>query len=279
MAECAQDVLAGHPFGNPEPFADFPLGEAIQTVPQQRFAHMGGQLVQRQAQIAQGTGAAGGGFRGGRVAFQLVDDDLRVWRSKGGGLGMLAATVVDHQVAGDAKQKGARVIQRVACFQREGEHLRVHGGEPLAGLDVDLWHCNATGHYSGYDVDPDSLPENISNGQKPTNDKTFLRGRLTTDTAGQVPFRTIYPAWYALRTPHIHLKIFEGENCNTTTQLYLPEALNQELCETADYARTAEQDTFNRTDPVIGNSPGDSSSLWIEIDQADAFSQIRQGSA
>lgn len=145
--------------------------------------------------------------------------------------------------------------------------LNADGGEPLAGLDVDLWHCNATGHYSGYDVDPDSLPENISNGQKPTNDKTFLRGRLTTDTAGQVTFRTIYPGWYALRTPHIHLKIFEGENCNTTTQLYLPEALNQELCETADYARTAEQDTFNRTDPVIGNSPGDSSSLWIEIDQ------------
>lgn len=150
--------------------------------------------------------------------------------------------------------------------------VNADGGEPLAGIDVDLWHCNATGHYSGYDVDPDSLPENISNGQQATNDETFLRGRLTTDTAGQVTFRTIYPGWYALRTPHIHLKIFEGENCNTTTQLYLPEALNQELCETADYARTAEQDTFNRTDPVIGNSPGDSGSLWIEIDQGpDVF--------
>jgi len=150
--------------------------------------------------------------------------------------------------------------------------VNADGGEPLAGIDVDLWHCNATGHYSGYDVDPDSLPENISNGQKSTNDETFLRGRLTTDTAGQVRFRTIYPGWYALRTPHIHLKIFEGENCNTTTQLYLPEALKQELCATADYARTAEQDTFNRTDPVIGNAPGDSSSLWIEIDQGpDVF--------
>ena len=80
-------------------------------------------------------------------------------------------------------------------------------GEPLADVDIDLWHCNATGHYSGYDVDPDSLPENISNGQKATNDDTFLRGRLTTNTEGQVTFLTIYPGWYTLRTPHIHLKI------------------------------------------------------------------------
>jgi protocatechuate 3,4-dioxygenase beta subunit len=139
-------------------------------------------------------------------------------------------------------------------------------GEPLAGVDIDLWHCNATGHYSGYDVDPDSLPENISNGQKATNDDTFLRGRLTTNSDGQVTFLTIYPGWYTLRTPHIHLKIFEGENCNTTTQLYLPEGLNQELFGKGDYARNAEQDTFNKTDPVVGNTPGEIDSLWIDID-------------
>lgn len=140
-------------------------------------------------------------------------------------------------------------------------------GKPLAGVDVDLWQCNATGHYSGYDVDPDSLPENISNGQIATNDETFLRGKQTTDAAGQVMFRTIYPGWYTLRTPHIHLKLFEGEDCNTTTQLYLPEGLNQALYISADYARTAEQDTFNCTDPVIGNTEGDTDSLWIEVEQ------------
>ena len=137
---------------------------------------------------------------------------------------------------------------------------------PLAGIDVDLWHCDATGHYSGYDIDPDESPENISNGQQAANNDTWLRGRQTTNAAGQVTFQTIYPSWYALRTPHIHLKIFEGENCNTTTQLYLPEKLNQHLCDTEDYARKGEQDTFNKTDPVIASSPGSIESLWVNVD-------------
>jgi protocatechuate 3,4-dioxygenase beta subunit len=138
--------------------------------------------------------------------------------------------------------------------------------EPLPGVDVDLWHCNATGHYSGYDVDPDELPENISNGQKATNNDTFLRGRQATNADGQVTFQTIYPGWYTLRTPHVHLKIFEGDNCNTTTQLYLPENLNQDLYGTEDYARNADQDTFNKTDPVIASAEGDIESLWVDVE-------------
>ena len=138
-------------------------------------------------------------------------------------------------------------------------------GDPVAAVDVDLWQCNATGHYSGYDVDPDELPENISNGQKPTNDDTFLRGRQTTDGAGRVTFQTIYPGWYTLRTPHIHLKIFEGDRCNTTTQLYLPEKLNQDLYASSDYERNAEQDTFNKTDPVIASTAGEIKSLWVDV--------------
>lgn len=144
--------------------------------------------------------------------------------------------------------------------------------KPVPGIDVDLWQCDATGHYSGYDIDPDESPENISNGQKATNDDTFLRGRQTTNALGQVTFQTIYPSWYALRTPHIHLKIFEGANCNTTTQLYLPEKLNQEIYANADYARNAEQDTFNKTDPVIANTEGDIGSLWVTVDtQPETF--------
>ncbi len=145
-------------------------------------------------------------------------------------------------------------------------------GTPLPAVDVDLWHCNASGHYSGYDVNPDELPENISNGQKATNNDTFLRGRQTTDAEGQVTFQTIYPGWYTLRTPHIHLKMFEGDSCNTTTQLYLPENLNQELYAKADYARGAEQDTHNKTDPVIASTVGDIDSLWVDVEtDADVY--------
>lgn len=150
--------------------------------------------------------------------------------------------------------------------------INAENGEPVAGADVDLWQCDATGHYSGYDVDPDELPTAITNGQVATNDDTFLRGRHTTDANGQVTFKTIYPGWYRLRTPHVHLKILEGENCNTTTQLYFPEAVNQALYGTPEYARNSKQDTFNNTDPVIANTPGDMESLWVEIEKGpDVF--------
>jgi len=135
----------------------------------------------------------------------------------------------------------------------------------LSGIEVEIWHCDATGHYSGYDADPDELPADISNGQEASNDDTFLRGKLTTNADGQVNFKTIVPGWYALRTPHIHLKFIEDGVCNTTTQLFFPEALIQELLQTADYARNGEQDTFNRTDPVIATTPGDIESLWIDV--------------
>ena len=118
----------------------------------------------------------------------------------------------------------------------------------------------------------DMVHQEFSNGQKARNDESFLRGRLTSDAAGQVTSQTIYPGRYALRTPHIHLKIFEGDNCNTTTQLYLPEEQNQGLYRTLDYARAATQDTFSNTDPVVGNTQGDIDSLWVDMEKGeDAF--------
>jgi protocatechuate 3,4-dioxygenase beta subunit len=146
-------------------------------------------------------------------------------------------------------------------------------GAPLAGADVDLWQCNSTGHYSGYDVDPDALPTNLENGQEPTNAERFLRGKQTTDASGEVAFKTIYPGWYTLRTPHIHLKIFTGGRCNITTQLYLPESLSQDIFQQKEaYRRAATQDTFNKTDPVIGKASGDADAMWVDICQtADGF--------
>lgn len=144
--------------------------------------------------------------------------------------------------------------------------------EPLCGSELDLWQCNATGHYSGYDINPDELPTDISNGHKATNEDTFLRGRQTTDENGEVHFRTIYPGWYVLRTPHIHLKVFTDGHCNITTQLYVPEVLSQDIYAEDDYARTIEQDTHNHTDPVIGKYGGENPAIWIELEEtADGY--------
>src|SRR5690349_5973607 len=64
--------------------------------------------------------------------------------------------------------------------------------QPLAGAQVDIWHCDADGVYSD---------EGDAIGRK------FLRGYQITDARGEAHFATIYPGWYARRTVHIHFKI------------------------------------------------------------------------
>ena len=68
------------------------------------------------------------------------------------------------------------------------------GCSPVAGANVEIWQCDADGHYSQY-----SQPG--YNGQS----ETYLRGIQTTDAAGRVTFTTIYPGWYMGRATHIHV--------------------------------------------------------------------------
>lgn len=65
---------------------------------------------------------------------------------------------------------------------------------PLAGYAIYIWHCNATGQYSLYDVPAES----------------WLRGVGVTDANGQVTFTTIFPGCYAGRWPHIHFEVFSS---------------------------------------------------------------------
>jgi protocatechuate 3,4-dioxygenase beta subunit len=71
----------------------------------------------------------------------------------------------------------------------------VAGGTPLAGAAVYLWHCNIDGHYSMYDQD--------------VAEENYLRGVQESDSDGKVRFRSIFPAAYAGRWPHIHFGVYE----------------------------------------------------------------------
>ena len=58
---------------------------------------------------------------------------------------------------------------------------------PMSGVQIDIWHCNASGVYS------DIAGEN-------TIGQTWLRGYQVSDSNGQVMFNTIIPGWY--QGPH-----------------------------------------------------------------------------
>jgi protocatechuate 3,4-dioxygenase beta subunit len=100
---------------------------------------------------------------------------------------------------------------------------------PLAGAQVDLWHCDADGIYS--DV---TDPHFRTVGHK------FLRGYQLTDATGTARFTTIYPGWYPGRTVHIHFKIRTAPSSSSaytfTSQLYFDDALTDRVHALAPYA-------------------------------------------
>lgn len=82
-------------------------------------------------------------------------------------------------------------------------------GRPVAGARVEIWQCDETGHYH-------------HPGDGGRADPAFQGfGRASVDAAGRYRFRTIRPAPYSGRTPHIHVKVRLGQRELLTTQLYV----------------------------------------------------------
>lgn len=116
--------------------------------------------------------------------------------------------------------------------------------EPIANAMVDVWHADAEGLYSAYPGQGDSRSVDTS-GQR------FLRGMQVTGSDGKATFKTIYPGWYRGRTTHIHFKVHFNNSTLITSQLYLPEDINQAVYGTAaNYKSRGQKDTPNASDMV-----------------------------
>ncbi len=112
--------------------------------------------------------------------------------------------------------------------------------QPIPGGVIDIWSCNATGHYSGYSSDPDKRPPMVRaivfGHIKPDEAPRFCRGALTTDDDGIAEFNTIYPGYYYGVPIHIHMKAHVAGKNLLTTQANLPEEVNQRIIQTPPYA-------------------------------------------
>lgn len=153
-----------------------------------------------------------------------------------------------------------------------GENLRLRlkfvdadNCQSLSNVEVDVWHCGADGEYSSYtDEDPNQINVPLGHAEA-TDATTFLRGRQITDANGFVEFLTVYPGWYAPRTPHIHLKAFLDEKEMITTHLYFPDELNEKIQTTAAAYKERGLSPFNnRNDTVIALHKG-SAGGWLKI--------------
>jgi protocatechuate 3,4-dioxygenase beta subunit len=118
---------------------------------------------------------------------------------------------------------------------------------PIADARADLWHPDALGMYSGYDNQSGVGVPPVS-----TQDQTFLRGTQFAGSDGIVNFRTIYPSWYTGRTPHLHFKVYLGDNDVVTNQIIFPEDINERVFAQPPYSEHGKvRDTFNADDSYL----------------------------
>lgn len=149
-------------------------------------------------------------------------------------------------------------VRRDIVEDREGVAVRLgirlahdDGATPLQHAAVEIWQCDALGRYSGF---PPPVPSAVTAQSAPRvaylPDQTFLRGRQTSDLAGMVEFRTIYPGWYPGRTVHIHVMVHVGDLV-LTSQLYFPNDVSDQVMVLPPYAERPGRDTTNGTDTIF----------------------------
>ncbi|MET9910858.1 intradiol ring-cleavage dioxygenase [Streptomyces sp. NPDC006476] len=174
---------------------------------------------------------------------------------------------------------------------------------PVRNAAVDIWHCNATGVYSGYDEmgsggggggpsapPPSGTPTDSPTGaptgspppggadghQEPTDDKRYLRGTWRTDRHGDVAFRTVLPGWYQGRCVHIHVKVhvdgvwtdagYEGGHTCHTGQLFFDERSVLLTAAVEPYASNTTTRTTLDEDGIYPGNGHEGGLLYLDYD-------------
>ncbi|KAI9041746.1 intradiol ring-cleavage dioxygenase [Aspergillus affinis] len=144
--------------------------------------------------------------------------------------------------------------------------------QPLPHIYTDIWHCNATGVYSGV----------VANGNGNQNDTTnlnttFLRGVQKSGNDGVVRFESIFPGHYTGRAIHMHVVthpanetkilpngtiagIYDGHSSHVG-QIFLDQDLISAVEEYEPYSSNTQELTTNSEDSI----------LEAETDNVDPF--------
>lgn len=134
---------------------------------------------------------------------------------------------------------------------------------PIEGAQVDIWHCDAQGQYSG-----------VSDQGADTTGQNFLRGYQRTDANGAVQFQTIFPGWYSGRAVHIHFTVrtqgADSEDYQFTSQLFFDDTLTDQVHALEPYAGKGQRDTRNSNDNIFSGG-GDQLLLNLQGDTTNGF--------
>ncbi|KIM73375.1 hypothetical protein PILCRDRAFT_15282 [Piloderma croceum F 1598] len=161
---------------------------------------------------------------------------------------------------------------------------------PIENALVDIWHCNATGIYSGFIASEASntgtsnasigsssamsaaMPSGTMSagaggggggGAVATDQETFGRGAYPTNKNGLVEFSTVFPGFYSGRAIHIHAAVLTNytTNANGTIgleageilhmgQVFFEESWSELVAATSPYNEETIERTLNDVDRV-----------------------------
>jgi hypothetical protein len=108
------------------------------------------------------------------------------------------------------ESEGVRLRQRVRI-------IGAGNCQPMAGVRVNIWHCDRDGNYSGYGTEVGL---------------TYCRGYQITDENGECEFITIVPGWYPGRVTHVHFQVYVSSMYSAVSQWTWPHAAVVEAVET-----------------------------------------------
>lgn len=176
--------------------------------------------------------------------------------------------------------------------------------EPVPAVFMDMWHCNATGVYSGVSASGNGDSDDLTN-----LDATFLRGIVQTDSNGVAQYETIFPGHYTGRkhlpshspllaffpetqltfshagATHIHILSHQPSNTTVRTngtilgsnatvthsthvgQIFFDQDLISSVEATAPYNTNTQDLTTNADDSILGEEAADMDPFveWIQL--------------
>ena len=187
--------------------------------------------------------ALGGSALGARELLEADDADAAGNGTAAVASGLVSCVLAPEQTEGPYYVDDA-AIRRNVTEGKPGVALalrltvvNVANCKPIKRAAVEIWHCDASGIYSGVQGDTGM----------------FLRGVQRTDAKGMALFRTIYPGWYQGRTVHIHTMVHLGGNVVHTGQLYFPDAVTDAVYKRSPYNQRPNRDPRNAGDSIYRN--------------------------
>lgn len=142
----------------------------------------------------------------------LGDDELLLFSNNSATLLQPEVTQGPYYVDGELIRSNITDEQAGVPLYLDIQLVDTSDCSPVPAVFMDIWHCNATGIYSGVTAASNGDGNDTSN-----LEATFLRGIQQTDANGVAQFATIFPGHYTGRAVHIHVLAHKANETTVRT--------------------------------------------------------------